>query len=126
MEEKTYYEIIGVGPNASQHQIRNSFMKLATKYQRDRRNFAAAGWYFDRVKSAYDALSDYESRCEYNARLGLPEPPQPEDRRAVSWLEGLAQLVPGSWYIFGFVLVGAIYIAARVFMNATTSQPAVP
>ena len=126
MDEKTYYEIIGVRPDASPHQIRNSFMKLATKYQQDRRNFSAAGWYFDRLKAAYNVLSDYESRCQYNARLGLPEPPQPEERDAVSWLEGLAQVVPGSWYIFGSVLIGVIYLGARVFMNAVTSEPPPP
>jgi curved DNA-binding protein CbpA len=115
MEDKTHYEVIGVAPDASHHLIRKAFMKLAEKYQSDRGKFAAAGWYFDRLKVAYDALSDYGDRCRYNAERGLPEPPAPEQRGEVSWLEGLARLIPSNWYVFAFMAVGVIYVTARYF-----------
>jgi hypothetical protein len=90
-------------------------MKLADKYQSDRRNFPAAGGYFDRLKDAYDAVSDYDSRCRYNAERGLPEPPEQEDSTEVSWFEGIASVIPSNWHVVAFIAVGAIVYAAYEF-----------
>jgi curved DNA-binding protein CbpA len=115
MEDKTHYEILGVPPDASQHATRNAFMKLAEKYQSDRAKFSAAGGYLDRLKDAYDAVSDYDSRCRYNAERGLPEPPEPEDSTEVSWFEGITSVIPSNWHVFAFMAVGAIMYAAYRF-----------
>jgi len=94
MDDKTHYEILGVLPDASHRRIRKAFMKLAEEYQHDRRKFPAAGWYFDRLKKAYDTLSDYDARCRYNAALGLPEPSGPEDGNDEGFLVDMDNAFP--------------------------------
>ena len=113
-ENKNYYDILGVAADAENRQIRKAFMRLANEYQSDRAKFPAADWYFERLKVAYDGLSDHEVRCRYNADRGLPEPPAPEDPDAITWLEGLAGLIPSNWYVYAFILVGVMYALARV------------
>ena len=126
MAEATFYEIIGVAPDASHHQIRKAFMRLAEEYQADRKNFPAAGWYFDRAKKAYDKLSDHEARCLYNEERGLPPPPGEVDRRAVGWVDGFATLIPGNWYIFAFIGVALVYLGVRLFAGTGDSAPPLP
>jgi len=112
-ENNNYYDILGVPADAESRQIRKAFMRLANEYQSDRAKFPAADWYFERLKAAYDGLSDYEARCRYNADHGLPEPPASEDPDEMNWLEGLASLIPSNWYVYAFILVGLMYWLVR-------------
>jgi curved DNA-binding protein CbpA len=103
--EKTYYDVLGVPPEADYHQLRKAFMRLSAEYARDRKNFPAAGWYADRAKEAYRILSDHESRRRYNAEIGLPDPAPPLEREEDEWW---ANVVPDNWYVYAFAFVGFV------------------
>jgi len=124
MEDKTHYDILGVQPTASHRQIRKAFMKLAEEYQNDRRKFPAAGWYFDRLKAAYDALSDDESRLRYNVERGLPALP-PEESDQEGFFSGVDSAVPEWPVILPLIFFAVLSVlAATVWRDA--GAPALP
>lgn len=130
MEDKSYYEILGVPPTASHRQIRKAFMKLAEGYQNDRRKFPAAGWYFDRLKKAYGALSDYESRGRYNSERGLPPLPPPEESDQERFLSGVDGAVPEWPVILPLIFFGVLSLLAamvwRSYGDGSTPPPFFP
>jgi len=87
MESETYYDILGVQPDASHRALRQAFLSLRARQRTAMVSDPSALRLFEDAKMAYDALSDYEARCRYNAENGLPPPPRPEVRRPTSSLE---------------------------------------
>ncbi|MCL5429115.1 MAG: DnaJ domain-containing protein [Chloroflexi bacterium] len=70
MEYKDYYQILGVGRQASQDEIKKAYRKLALKYHPDRNpNNKDAENTFKEANEAYQVLSDPEKRAHYD-RLG--------------------------------------------------------
>lgn len=67
MQLKDYYKILGVGPLASQQEIKKSFRRLALQYHPDRNagNHLAEAQ-FKEIQEAYEVLSDPDKRKEYN------------------------------------------------------------
>lgn len=68
MNQKDYYEILGVDKNASPEQIKQAYRKLAFQYHPDRNkeNPAATGR-MKEINEAYATLSDSRKRREYDA-----------------------------------------------------------
>ncbi len=63
-----YYEILGVGRNATQKEIRSAYRKLARKYHPDmNRDDKDATEKFKRVQEAYEVLSDPKKRERYDS-----------------------------------------------------------
>jgi molecular chaperone DnaJ len=62
-----YYDTLGVGPEASQDEIKRSFRKLAYKYHPDRSKIPDAEARFKEASEAYAILSDPEKRRQYDA-----------------------------------------------------------
>ena len=106
-DEKNYYDVLGVPPDVNYRDLRKAFMRLAAKYDADRRLFPAAGSYYDRAMAAYRVLSDHDSRRRYNADIGLPDPPQPVPRDEDEWW---AAVVPDNWYVYAFAFVGLVFV----------------
>lgn len=70
MEYKDYYEILGVGRQASQDEIKKAYRKLALQYHPDRNpNNKVAENKFKEANEAYQVLSDKDKRAHYD-RLG--------------------------------------------------------
>ena len=63
-----YYDVLGVGPEASQDEIKRAFRKLAFKYHPDRNKMPNAEEKFKEASEAYAILSDPEKRRQYDAQ----------------------------------------------------------
>ncbi len=68
MAKRDYYEILGVGRDASLDDIKKAYRKLALKYHPDRNpdNKDDAEARFKGASEAYEALSDPEKRSQYD------------------------------------------------------------
>jgi molecular chaperone DnaJ len=73
MSNRDYYDILGVGRNASDDEIRAAFRKLARQYHPDVSKESDAEERFKEVNEAYGVLSDAEKRARYDrfGREGL-------------------------------------------------------
>ncbi len=66
-EKRDYYEVLGVGRDASADEIKKAYRKLAVKYHPDRNpDDKSAEEKFKEAAEAYDVLSDSEKRAKYD------------------------------------------------------------
>ncbi len=69
MAERDYYEVLGVGRNASPEEIKRAYRKVALKYHPDKNpGDKTAEEKFKEASNAYDVLSDPEKRKIYDTR----------------------------------------------------------
>ena len=66
MEYKDYYQILDVGRDASQDEIKRAYRKLARKYHPDVSEEPDAEDRFKEVQEAYEVLKDPEKRAAYD------------------------------------------------------------
>ncbi|MBI3153631.1 MAG: molecular chaperone DnaJ [Chloroflexi bacterium] len=66
MSNRDYYDILGVGRNASDDEIKAAFRKLARQYHPDVSKEEHAEEKFKEVNEAYGALSDADKRARYD------------------------------------------------------------
>ena len=67
MAKRDYYEVLGVGKNASDDEIKKAYRKLAMKYHPDRNpDSKEAEEKFKEAKEAYEMLSDAEKKAAYD------------------------------------------------------------
>jgi molecular chaperone DnaJ len=66
MSNRDFYEILGVGRNASLDEIKASFRKLARQYHPDVNREPDAEEKFKEINEAYGVLSDSEKRARYD------------------------------------------------------------
>jgi len=64
--KRDYYEVLGIGRNATDEEIRKAFRKLAFKYHPDHNHEAGAEGRFKEVNEAYEVLSDPDKRAAYD------------------------------------------------------------
>ncbi len=65
-EKRDYYEVLGIGRNATDEEIKRSFRKLAFQYHPDHNQNADAETKFKEINEAYEVLSDPEKRATYD------------------------------------------------------------
>ncbi len=67
---RNHYLLLGIPPDASQHQIKSVYRSLAKRFHPDRnKGSEAAAELFRQVNDAYRTLSDPTRRAEYDQRL---------------------------------------------------------
>ena len=67
MSKRDYYEVLGVGKDASDEEIKKSYRKLAMKHHPDRNpDDPKAEEQFKEAKEAYETLSDPQKRAAYD------------------------------------------------------------
>lgn len=72
MNKENYYQILGVATNASQDEIKKSYLKLARQYHPDRNpGDKEAAKKFAWITEAYRVLSNVDSRYVYDLELGI-------------------------------------------------------
>lgn len=65
--KRDYYEVLGVGRNSSQQEIKSAYRKLAVKFHPDRNpGDKSAEEKFKEAAEAYSVLSDSEKRAQYD------------------------------------------------------------
>jgi molecular chaperone DnaJ len=74
-DKRDYYEVLGVGKDASADDIKKAYRKLAREYHPDVNKASDAEAKFKEVKEAYDVLSDDGKRATYD-RYGHVDPNQ--------------------------------------------------
>ena len=66
MNEKDYYQILGLSPSASAEEIKKAYRALALKYHPDRNQASDAEEKFKEITAAYGVLIDENKRREYD------------------------------------------------------------
>lgn len=66
MANKDYYEILGVGKDASEDEIKSAYRRLAKKYHPDLNKTDEAASKFKEINEAYEVLGDSKKRANYD------------------------------------------------------------
>jgi ferredoxin len=80
MDAKGYYAVLGVSENASYHEIKRAYRRLARKYHPDRNNSSFAEDMIKSINRAFEILSDETKRKEYDGMYYENGPPNAEEQ----------------------------------------------
>ena len=69
MDKRDYYEVLGVGKNASADEIKRAYRRMAIKYHPDKNpDDKQAETKFKECAEAYEVLSDPQKRQRYGEK----------------------------------------------------------
>lgn len=86
MDRPTFYDVLGVSPEANQTTIREAYVRLARQYHPDINKSPGATQRMTVINVAYQTLSDPVRRRQYDESIGLVEPAAPHiEEEAYDW-----------------------------------------
>lgn len=85
MEQRTYYEVLGVEATATRDQIQRAYRALARKLHPDTSAAPDADAHFRELSHAYQTLRDAKKRRAYDASLEEPLSTEPGAGPHFSW-----------------------------------------
>ncbi|RNA43586.1 dnaJ -like protein [Brachionus plicatilis] len=71
MENKNLYTVLGIKSTSNLNEIKKAYYSLAKKFHPDKNKNVYAEEKFKQITNAYETLSDFERRCEYDTECGL-------------------------------------------------------
>jgi molecular chaperone DnaJ len=103
MNNRDYYETLGVPKNASADDIKSAFRKLARQYHPDVSKEPEAEEKFKEINEAYGILSDPQKRARYDqfGRAGLGEMGGMPDYATMDFSDIFEELLGGMGFGFG-------------------------
>ncbi|MED4453432.1 molecular chaperone DnaJ [Metabacillus fastidiosus] len=75
MSKRDYYEVLGLGKNATKDELKKAYRKLSKQYHPDINKEADADEKFKEITEAYEVLSDDRKRTQYD-QFGHADPNQ--------------------------------------------------
>ncbi|CAL7949327.1 unnamed protein product [Xylocopa violacea] len=72
-KSKTLYETLGVAPNATHNEIKSAYYELTLQYHPDKNKSESAKAMFHEISNAYNILSKYETRMQYDRSLKIKQ-----------------------------------------------------
>ncbi len=127
MEAESYYEILGIRPDADDEAVKQAYRERAKDYHPDRNpGDAEAERRFKLVGTAYEALKDASRRQTYDEWLAFNMGRQKSGRRQWGRLAALLAilLVGPSVVLYGVVASGGISFRSSSPEKASTPPPA--
>lgn len=92
----TYYEILGVSPQATSAEVRSAYLKIARERHPDRfpdpQEKAQAQEFFKDATAAFNTLSNERNRREYDQDLEKPKLSTPEEIARDAYARGVKML----------------------------------
>lgn len=123
-----FYELLGVGKNASQEEIKKAYRKLARKYHPDLNpGNKTSEQKFKEINLAYEVLSDKEKRMEYDQERASGSRPRGDGSSSGSrsqGFEGFGADESVFWDFFGGVGSGTRQTVLAVHLTLTLTEAA--
>jgi len=66
LDSRGYYALLGVSEQATYHELKRAYRRLARKYHPDRNNSSHAESMIKKINAAFEILSDQEKRFHYD------------------------------------------------------------
>lgn len=89
MAERDHYQVLGVPPDASMHDIRRAYRRLARQHHPDISHHPEDDDQFVALTAAYEVLHDPDRRASYDHAQHLADPrARPRQQEAPRWAEG--------------------------------------
>lgn len=66
LDSRGYYALLGVSEQATYHELKRAYRRLARKYHPDRNNSSHAESMIKKINAAFEILSDHEKRVQYD------------------------------------------------------------
>lgn len=113
---KNFYDILQVSPDATQDQIKASFLSLARQFHPDvyegDKSFAEN--YTSILTEAYEAINDEQKRAEYNKKIGLKLPKDNAKKQNYSSEAGIIKKSKWNRIKLFFLLLGIFAVEILV------------
>lgn len=107
-EDSEYYSVLGLNPDASEHEIEQTFRHFVQEYFREGTPSLERQHDLERMTEAYAVLIDPEERARYDERLGLTRvPPRRRHGFHLGLEVGIARVSVGIGQVDDPVTVGS-------------------